>query len=163
MWSLFVIGGRTPAPNIVAWNWTNDAASDLLHIYRPVSKIPAQGDALGKALLAQLGPNYSQPIHFIGHSFGTLVNARAADYLHGDGPCVPCRPAKGANAFLPANTQMTLFDEAELAPDSLNEAISLTLAMITGVPVPINVFYGSAMPKQSRWADNYVCAVGLLR
>jgi hypothetical protein len=28
--------------------------------------------------------------------------------------------------------------------------------------VQINVFYGSAMPKQSRWADNYVSAVGLL-
>jgi pimeloyl-ACP methyl ester carboxylesterase len=159
MAALFVLGSRTPTPNIVAWNWTNDAASDLLHIYVPVGNIPKQGDALGKALLAQLGPNYSQPIHFIGHSFGTLVNARAADYLHGDGPRTP---AKGANAFLPANTQMTLFDEAELAPDSLNEAISLTLAMITGVSVQVNVFYGSAMPKQSRWADNYVSAVGLL-
>ena len=156
---LFVLGSRTPTPNIVAWDWEKDAKSDLLHIYVPVGNIPKQGDALGRALLAQLGPNYSQPIHFIGHSFGTLVNARAADYLHGDGPRTP---AKGANAFLPANTQMTLFDEAELAPDSLNEAISLTLAMITGVPVPINVFYGSAMPKQSRWADNYVSAVGLL-
>jgi pimeloyl-ACP methyl ester carboxylesterase len=162
MAALFVLSGRTPAPNIVAWDWEKDAASDLIHIYRPVSKIPAQGDALGKELLAQLGPGYSQPIHFIGHSFGTLVNARAADYLHGDAPCVGCRPAKGANAFLPANTQMTLFDEAELAPDLMNDVISLTLAMITGVPVPVQPFYGSAMPKQSRWADNYISAVGLL-
>jgi hypothetical protein len=156
---LFVLGSRTPTPNIVAWNWTNDAKSDLLHIYVPVGNIPKQGDALGRALLAQLGPNYSQPIHFIGHSFGTLVNARAADYLHGDGPRTP---AKGVNAFLPANTQMTLFDEAELAPDLMNAVLTATVAMITGVPVQINVFYGSAMPKQSRWADNYVSAVGLL-
>ena len=134
----------------------------MIHIYRPVSKIPAQGDSLGKALLDQLGPNYSQPIHFIGHSFGTLVNARAADYLHGDGPCVPCRPAKGGNAFQPANTQMTLFDEAELAPDLMNDVLTATEAIITGVPVPVQPFYGSAMPKQSRWADNYVSAVGLL-
>jgi sugar lactone lactonase YvrE/pimeloyl-ACP methyl ester carboxylesterase len=159
MAALFVLGGRTPAPNIVAWNWQKDAASDLLHIYVPVGNIPKQGDALGKELLRQLGPNYSQPIHFIGHSFGTLVNARAADYLHGDGPRTP---AKGANAFLPANTQMTLFDEAELAPDSINAVLTATVAMITGVPVPVNLFYGSAMPKQSRWADNYVSAVGLL-
>jgi hypothetical protein len=159
MAALFVLGSRTPTPNIVAWDWEKDAKSDLLHIYVPVGNIPKQGDALGKELLAQLGSNYSQPIHFIGHSFGTLVNARAADYLHGDGPRTP---AKGANAYLPANTQMTLFDEAELAPDSMNAVLTATLAMITGVPVPVNLFYGSAMPKQSRWADNYVSAVGLL-
>jgi pimeloyl-ACP methyl ester carboxylesterase len=159
---LFVLGSRTPTPNIVAWDWEKDAASDLIHIYVPVGNIPKQGDALGKALLGQLGPNYSQPIHFIGHSFGTLVNARAADYLHGDGPCVPCRPAKGVNAFLPANTQMTLFDEAELAPDLMNDVLAATEAIITGVPVPVQPFYGSAMPKQSRWADNYISAVGLL-
>jgi pimeloyl-ACP methyl ester carboxylesterase len=158
----FVLGSRTPTPNIVAWDWQKDAASSLPGIYGPLSKVPAEGDALGKALLAQLGPNYSQPIHFIGHSFGTLVNARAADYLHGDGPCISCRPTKGANAFLPANTQMTLFDEAELAPDLINAVLSATVSMIAGGPVQINMFYGSAMPKQSRWADNYVSAVGLL-
>jgi sugar lactone lactonase YvrE/pimeloyl-ACP methyl ester carboxylesterase len=162
MAALFVLGSRTPTPNIVAWDWQKDAKSDLLHIYVPVGNIPKQGDALGKELLAQLGPNYSQPIHFIGHSFGTLVNARAADYLHGDGPCVPCRPAKGVDAFLPANTQMTLFDEAELAPDLMNDVLAATEAIITGVPMPIQPFYGSAMPKQSRWADNYISAVGLL-
>jgi hypothetical protein len=57
---------------------------------------------------------------------------------------------------------MTLFDEAELAPELMNDVIFLTLAMITGEPVPAQPFYGSAMPKQSRWADNYVSAVGLL-
>ena len=156
---LFVLGSRTPTPNIVAWDWQKDAASDLIHISTPISKVPAQGDALGNKLLAQLGPNYSQTIHFIGHSFGTLVNARAADYLHGDGPYPP---AKGASVFLPANTQMTLFDEAELAPDLMNDVLTETEAIITGVPVAVQPFYGSAMPKQSRWADNYVSAVGLL-
>jgi surface antigen/pimeloyl-ACP methyl ester carboxylesterase len=156
---LFALGSRTPTPNIVAWDWEKDAASDLPHISWPVSKIPAQGDLLGKGLLAQLGPNYSQPIHFIGHSLGALVNARAADYLHGDGPRPP---TKGVNAFQPANTQMTLFDEAELAPEFMNHDLSSLWGMIFGLPVPVDLFCGNAMPKRSRWADNYVSAIGLL-
>ena len=157
MAALFTLSGGTPVANIMAWHWEKDAASVLLPI--PLSKIPAQGDALAKALLDKLGPDYSQPIHFIGHSLGTLVSARAADYLHGDGAR---QPTKGVGAFQPANTHMTLFDEAELAPEFMNDLLSSLAGSIIGVPVAVHPFYGSAMPKRSRWADNYVSAVGLL-
>src|ERR1035441_11018286 len=61
-----------------------------------------QGVFLGKNLITALGSNYSQRIHFIGHSLGTLVNAAAANYVH-------------TNGFSWSNTQMTLCDEAEVA------------------------------------------------
>lgn len=44
-------------------------------------------------------PGYGQHVHFIGHSFGTIVNRYACDYLH----------AWIANATTP---HVTLLDEA---------------------------------------------------
>jgi len=39
------------------------------------------GQCLARRLIQQLGKDYSQPIHFIGHSLGTIVNAHAASDL----------------------------------------------------------------------------------
>src|SRR5207244_1220108 len=73
---------------------------------------PCQGLALGKSLYAKLGANYMKPIHFVSHSLGAMVNARAANYLHRD---------KTGDEEVAANpwpwqlTHVSLFDEAEIA------------------------------------------------
>lgn len=148
--------------NIVAWNWTNAAMSSLTDPKQAGSQTPQQGIALGQALLNALGPNYSQPIHFIGHSFGTLVNAYAANYLQG---------ANFANEVVsptpwPAvNMQMTLFDEAEVGADkdfNLNSQDLAALADANANLLSSSPYY-HALPKQFVWADNYVSSVGLLQ
>ena len=59
------------AVNIVAWDWSADAQSDFLHLTDIARKTPGEGVALGTDLIAALGANYAQRIHFIGHSLGT--------------------------------------------------------------------------------------------
>ena len=144
------------AVNIVAWDWTTNAISDWEHMTDIAAKTPGEGVALGTNLVAALGANYSQRIHFIGHSMGTLVNAAAANYVHGHG-------------FSWTNTQMTLCDDAEIAwgiganggwqftttlPQSLFRLIPNTS---TSQP-----YWGQALPNQFAWADNYISAVGLI-
>src|SRR5205085_982683 len=73
-------GLTTNNATIVAWDWSKAAN----RASPPEGDTPAQGMALGKALFKALGTNYSQPIHFIGHSLGALVNASAANYLNGE-------------------------------------------------------------------------------
>ena len=106
-----------------------------------------QGPALGQALAAALGAYYSEPIHFIGHSLGTLLNASAANYLHSSG-------------FAPSNTHMTLFDEAEIAADTgCSKFFALALyasPSATQAPYP-------PLPAHFAWADNYVSLVGQLQ
>lgn len=67
--------------------------------------MPREGEKLGQALAQSLGNSYGQPIHFIGHSLGTLVNAAAANYLH----------ENTGGTFSPQNTHITLLDDAALA------------------------------------------------
>ena len=100
MASQFVAAGISA--NIVAWDWRADAKQNLPQT--ALLKTPDQGLSLGKSLLQNLGAGYHQPIHFIGHSFGTCVNAAAANYLE-------------ANGYSSANIQMTLLDEAEIGND----------------------------------------------
>jgi hypothetical protein len=138
--------------NLVAWDWRNDASSpetlsDCVNILR---KTPNQGFALGTNLWQSLGAGYSRPIHFIGHSFGTLVNAAAANYLHGDNP-----NNKPPQQLSPQRTQMTLFDEAELA----NVANGFT----TVSPAQVNLGWIKPLPTNFAWSDNYVSAVGELQ
>ena len=79
-----ILANVTPAPNIVAWDWEDMADTWLCNPGKAAERTPEEGRALGQALLTRLGAGYSQPVHFIGHSFGTLVNAHAANWLHGD-------------------------------------------------------------------------------
>ncbi len=102
-------------------------------------KTPNQGLLLGKSLLQNLGAGYSQPIHFIGHSFGTCVNAAAANYLE-------------ANNYSSAKIQMTLLDEAELGND---------LKIVS--PTTWNFGYIKPLPNSFAWADNYISLVGELQ
>jgi hypothetical protein len=46
------------------------------------------GKVLASRLLEALGPGYSQPVHFIGHSLGTIVNTYAARYFLTDAKLV---------------------------------------------------------------------------
>lgn len=159
-----IIGHRIGAStvNFVAWDWTAEAQSEWYGLGGIAAKTPGQGTALGTNLVAALGANYSQRIHFIGHSLGTLVNGHAADYVH-------------AHGFSWTNTQMTLCDEAEIAweftstgwqsattlPSVLGPAIS-TLSTLWGNSSTPQRYWDRPLPRQFAWADNYISAVGLL-
>jgi uncharacterized repeat protein (TIGR03803 family) len=142
--------------NIVAWDWSADAQSDFLHLTEIAAKTPGEGQALGTDLVAALGANYSQRIHFIGHSLGTLVNAAAANYVHSHG-------------FSWANTQMTLCDEAEIASGvganglwQFTTTLPETAVRLIQNASTTETYWGQALPNQFAWADNYISACGLL-
>jgi uncharacterized repeat protein (TIGR03803 family) len=132
------------APNIVAWDWTAEATNPL-----PTATLDTQGQgyALGEDLAAALGPNYSQRIHFIGHSLGTLVNARAANYIH-------------ANGFSWTNTQMTLFDDAEVAWGLVGNSWATLTSLLQNDSSPQQDWI-QPLPTNCAWADNYITAVGM--
>jgi pimeloyl-ACP methyl ester carboxylesterase len=150
------------AVNLVAWDWSAEAQAPLYDVGVIARKAPGEGNALGANLIAALGANYSQRIHFIGHSLGTLVNAAAADYVHTHG-------------FSWTNTQMTLCDDAEIAwglsgsklqisttlPSTIGQDGN-TLFILYGNSSNPQPLWGSPLPKQFVWADNYVSAVGQL-
>src|ERR1039458_8625454 len=152
--------------NIVAWDWSrsNEAGTvfSIPGLQLAAMRTQGQGVFLGKNLITALGSNYSQRIHFIGHSLGTLVNAAAANYVH-------------TNGFSWSNTQMTLCDEAEVAwvLESSGWQMATTLPEITQQGVStLQTFDGNfstpqpgwahPLPNQYAWADNYISLVGLL-
>jgi hypothetical protein len=148
--------------NIVAWDWSSVARSPVDTPGIPEQQTGDQGQILGERLLLALGTKYSQPIQFIGHSLGTLVNASSANYLHGDRWAqenVSPTPWPGTNAV------MTLFDEAEVARgvNSFGADID-TLAGRNGNPfLPSTASDHHPLPKQFAWAENYISAFGLLQ
>jgi hypothetical protein len=91
-----------------------------------------------------------------------LVNASAANYLHGD------RWAKENTSPTPwpvANTLMTLFDEAEVARGNSSFAADIdTLQGKNGNPLasPPKAT-DHPLPKNFAWAENYIAAFGLLQ
>lgn len=106
MWTTFAqqYPGTFTGINIVAWNWSAEAGTivDPSSLGRATSRTNSEGDALGHALVSMLGVGYFQQIHFFGHSLGTLVNAKAVNIFE-------------AQTHDGANTQVTLFDDAEPA------------------------------------------------
>jgi hypothetical protein len=148
--------------NIVAWNWTNAATSTVLHPNQAGGLTPQQGTNLGVALLNTLGPNYSKPIHFIGHSFGALVNAYAANYLQGANfASEPVSPTP----WPATNMLMTLFDEAEIGTDTNFSFDKYDIELLIGQtanPFASSYPYDHPLPKNFAWAENYISAVGLL-
>lgn len=148
--------------NIVAWNWPDTAKSSVIDPKQAGGQSPRQGILLGKALLRALGASYFQPIHFIGHSFGTLVNAYAANYLQGTNfACEEFSPSP----WPAANMHLTLFDEAEAGTDkdfTLNSSDLAALADAnTNLLLPSSYFH--PLPNEFCWADNYISAVGILQ
>jgi hypothetical protein len=162
--------GATPGlANIVAWDW-RFAASGLP--LPPEEQVSAQGMALGKALQSALGANYAKPLHFLGKSLGALVDAAAANYLHGD------RSAQqdySPTPWLPERTHITLFDEAEaagflgLAGGSVGfDGITVRLLqgeLETGLSFAQEARFGwkPPLPVRFAWADNYVSLFGLFQ
>jgi len=136
------LGSSTP--NIVAWDWTSVAA-ELLPA--ATQNTPGQGYALGTNLTNVLGANYSQQIHFIGHSLGTLVNAKAANFIH-------------ANGYLWSNTQMTLLDDAEVAWGMVSNSWATLTSLLQNDSSP-RQYWIHPLPDQCAWADNYITAVGM--
>lgn len=132
--------GVTPATaNILAWDWRY-AAMAFLDPGKPADRTSEQGVALGEALQHYLGASYAQPLHFLGHSLGTLVNASAINYLHGEKYwTLDYSPTPWKNNLV----HVTLFDQAQLA--------------IAGTAQT----YQGAMPFDCTWADNYKSIVGL--
>src|ERR1035437_1271816 len=153
-----IVANINPRPNIVAWDWSLVAKATWPGT--PEAQTGDQGRALGAVLRTTLGANYASQIQFIGHSLGTLVNASAANYLHGDSwakEIVSPTPWPGTN------TLMTLFDEAEAATGitSFGSAIDILLGK-NGNPLLPKTAYDHPLPKQFAWAENYVAAFGLL-
>lgn len=138
---------------IFGWDWQQQASN--LNLVRVADRTPNQGEALGHALIDALGQSYSKPVHFMGHSLGTLVNCRAADYIHGD---LPNKPTKANTAYLPENTHITLFDEAELAVPEQAQNVILGIENPPGNAAP-----GKVIPTRKAYTDNYISEVGLLQ
>ena len=127
--------GVNPAnANILAWDWRYAA----MHLDPgiPADRTSHQGIALGEALQYFLGANYSHPLHFLGHSLGTLVDASAIDYLHGTKPGTHPQTTWQNNLV-----HVTLFDHAQVA--------AVGIGQVQG-PLPHNF----------TWADNYESLVG---
>lgn len=106
--------------------------------------MPAQGRDLGRALQAELGAGYSEEIHFIGYSLGTLINAAAANYLHGDRLA---QEKPSYTPWLPERTHMTLLDHTAFVLGSL-------LGTLPWYDGPLS--WLGPMPKRAAWADNYI-------
>lgn len=159
--------GLWEAPNIVAWDWKARAATA-----GPETDAAAEeGIAMGKALHQALGSDYAEPIHFIGHSLGTLVNRYACDCLHGD-----LRHASD-NASPPwdpdqTHPHATILDEAEVASvlgeDVMTSAaIGWKIAKLKGALIAgtlaAKVTWKDPIPESAEWIDNYISAVGFYR
>lgn len=149
-----VVSPGPNTPNVLAWDWQPQAATPLTPtgLINAMSKTGEQGEQLGAAL-AQAFPGYQHPIHFIGHSLGTLVNATAANYLH----------EMPAQAFDWQRTHVTLLDDAELV--NVGGVIVTYGYTVSGFDGSIDnrvVSQGwvSPIPRYSAWIDNYISLVG---
>ncbi|MBT3191920.1 MAG: hypothetical protein HN341_05135 [Verrucomicrobia bacterium] len=154
--------------NILAWDWRDNAESAVAELARVAARTASEGEALGGELLYLLGAGYDKPIHFIGHSLGTKVNCRAANYLHGD-----TRNSPGPHLqFAPFRTHMTLLDEAEVSAVFGSPTLSWDLLFATafinraehidtaGSLIAAAGSWTEVIPKQAAWVDNYVSCVG---
>jgi hypothetical protein len=164
-------------PNIVAWDWRRPAAriANQNTIGPPIDAAHDQGEFLGRTLHEVLGPGYSQRLHFIGHSLGTIVNRVACDYVHGKLPESPDRVSPNvANPWSLQSTRphVTLMDEAEVASvfgqnvataAQIGAAVAgLKGAVVAGVPAAI-ANWKSPIPTGADWVDNYISMVGVQR
>ncbi len=138
-----VAGAGTPV-NLVAWNWSSVAGTSesLPGLTTALDNVPNEGTELGSQLLGYLGTNYDLPIHYLGHSLGTMVNATAINEFY-------------SQDHAETHVQDTLFDAAEAA----NYAASLESALIVEPPPT----WAPAIPTAPVASiENYVSAFGLL-
>ena len=147
--------------NIVAWDW-RPASKGLRP---PEENTQEQGVALGEALLRTFGPGYAMNVHFLGHSLGTMVNAAAANYLHGDHTANNTNVSP--NPWSPELTHMTLFDHAEIAsavgPRVWWDGITAMVLPLVGTLMLANDAmqgWKPSTPVRFGWMDNYVSMFG---
>ncbi len=152
--------------NVLAWDWDADARMGLA---ASAARTSLQGAALGSALMDSLGPTYDKPIHFLGHSLGTMVNCRAADYIHGNRrPRGETRPS--TQKYSAANTHMTLFDQAMTAKAVQGMRLMLDIVLAgfseqssrNGAQQLTSILWSKVIPDQFAWVDNYISEVGFL-
>jgi len=169
---LWVSGLTSQVANILVWDWRYAAEDPGYLGIEPsyaVGHTPDQSIDLGAALFIVLGSNYSQPVHFIGHSLGTIVNAGAINYLHGErtGSANQPVPPTAWPTGVPS-IHVTLFDEAQVsevggnqvaydgidptALDAWNNAVSGEFSSKEN--------WQSPLPLHFTWADNYISEVG---
>ena len=168
------MSGLTPqVANILVWDWRYAAmSSGIAPSPNVLARIPPQGEELGMALQGQLGASYSGHLHIIGHSLGTMVNAAAINYLHGDQTAT--EPAS-QTPWKGASFHVTLFDNAEVASVLNQQAIynGITASGINLGTAPLDALVAAAqtslinnwMPSmpvsQPEWADNYISEFGV--
>ncbi|MCC6232586.1 MAG: hypothetical protein IT580_08075 [Verrucomicrobiales bacterium] len=120
---------------------------------------------MGKALYGVFGAAYRQPVHFLGHSLGTLVTSYAVDYLHGT---ARSEHEVASPVWDSARTQVTLFDDAAIAKLIANESFAagiLGQAML-GPKGAIAMYLAEAsqwkdpVPGEFAYLDNYFSCVG---
>jgi pimeloyl-ACP methyl ester carboxylesterase len=158
--------GLAAPPNLVVWDWSARAKFPLVPLAM-VDQACVDGEELGRALVAKLGANYSQKIHFIGHSMGTIVNRYACDYVHGR-----LRGSTSGWSASVTRPQVTLLDEAEIASVFgaeviTSSAIAMAVAnwqaglLVAAVKSAQN--WKNPIPLDAAWIDNYISAVGWKR
>ena len=150
-------------PNIIAWDWSIDAAA----LIPPIDRTPPQGLLLGQALQQWLGTGYNRHVHFIGHSLGTIVNKYACDYVHGMLDRGNPAAAWNKEVTLP---HITLLDEAEAASIAGNKVLTKTaIAWVlsnatTAIATAITEAkkdWKNPIPHSAKWIDNYISAFGI--
>lgn len=155
---LWNAGLTSSTANILVWDWRYASmSSGLVPSPEVYFQIPTQGVELGTELQKRLGTGYSAPLHFIGHSLGTLVNAAALNYLHGDRTGTTNQPV-APTAWTHSTIHVTLFDNAELeglfggTPNPNGSLMDLGESTMKN--------WQSTMPVYADWADNYISFVG---
>ena len=154
--------------NIVAWDWVGKANRP---IFGAIDVAAVQGEYLGKALRQRLGASFNQHLHFIGHSFGTIVNAYACDYVHGR---IPDAQVNAGNGWVKQQTtpHITLLDEAELGniagrfvlvSAAAGARLAATGGSLLGYGVDVVASWKDPVPADFSWADNYISAVAFRR
>lgn len=162
----------TNAINIVAWDWRVPAIGyGPGNLIPPVDEAGRQGKKLGEELLLRLGSGYSQRLHFIGHSLGTIVNRYACDYMHGTMPRNSGNPASPCDKLL-TQPHVTLMDDAAVASvagsnvitsAALGAKVAALGGAVTAGATALIKDWKSPVPSSARWIDNYISLVGLQR
>lgn len=153
--------GVTPdVANILAWDWRYAAQGTL----PPEENIPGEAVLLGQSLQTVLGSGYSQPVHFVGHSLGALVNAGAANYLNGH---KTAQQAVSQTPWVSAPMHFTLFDHGEVSRIASLQVLFDGLTLDLGSPTEVLKYasktlqgWKPSLPVQYEWADNYISQVG---
>lgn len=84
--------GSVTTTNVLVYEWAGAYTGDIVDLAIPGGKRPIAearlnsewaGQALGASLKTIIGDSYEADVHFIGHSFGTVVNAIASQVVPG--------------------------------------------------------------------------------